>query len=312
MCSSDLLRVLDHPHDHVALAGVLRSSLGGLQDRALYELRRFDGFDFLRSESLAGWNRPEAAAVRQLYGQLAWLHRQVAALPLAEALELIFNRLPILEIAAASLHGEQAVANLMKVKHSAAALSDRPHLTLSGFVDLMVARLDEQPDEAESPLSEESSNAIQVLTIHKAKGLEFPIVVLPGLHQGSGRERELPAVTFDWSSGTYGLSLSGAHNFGAVLVHEKRKIREEAEQRRVLYVGMTRAKDMLVLSGGTLGRATGKTVLGMLQEIGEGTVGVPETAALTIGASVIPHRTTTAPSRKRSSRSDGQIGRAHV
>lgn len=301
----NVLRVLDHPHDHVALAGVLRSSLGGLPDRALYELRRFNGFDYLRSEPLSGWNRPEAAAVRQLYGHLAWLHRQVAALPLADALELIFNRLPILEIAAASLHGEQAVANLMKVKHTAAALSDRPHLTLSGFVDLMIARLDEQPDEAESPLSEESSNAIQVLTIHKAKGLEFPIVVLPGLHQGSGRERELPVVTFDWSSGTYGLSLSGVHNFGAVLVHEKRKIREEAERRRVLYVGMTRAKDMLVLSGGATGRAAGETVLGMLQEIGQGTVGAPETAALTVGASVIPHRTTTAPSRKRSNRSGG-------
>lgn len=301
----NVLRVLDHPHDHVALAGVLRSPLGGLPDRALYELRRFGGFDYLRSEPLSEWNRPEAAAVTQLYGHLAWLHRQVAALPLTEALELIFDRLPILEIAAASLHGEQAVANLMKVKHTAAALSDRPHLTLSGFVDLMVARIEEQPDEAESPLSEESSNAIQVLTIHKAKGLEFPVVVLPGLHQGSGRERELPVVTFDWSSGTYGLSLSGAHNFGAVLVHEKRKIREEAEQRRVLYVGMTRAKDLLVLSGGATGRAAGKTVLGMLQEIGEGTVGVPETAALTVGASVIPHRTSTAPPRKRASRSDG-------
>ena len=302
----NVLRVLDHPHDHVALAGVLRSPLGGLPDRALYELRRINGFDFLRSDALAGWDRPDAAAVRRLYGHLAWLHRQVAALPLAEALELIFNRLPILEIAAASLHGEQAVANLMKVKQTAAALSDRPHLTLSGFVDLMVARLDEQPDEAESPLSEESSNAIQVLTIHKAKGLEFPIVVLPGLHQGSGRERELPVVTFDWSSGTYGLALSGAHNFGAVLVQEKRKIREEAERRRVLYVGMTRAKDVLVLSGGVTGRASGETVLGMLQDIGEGTVGAPETVALTVGASVIPHQTTSAPPRKRSSRSSGQ------
>ena len=301
----NVLRVLDHPHDHVALAGALRSPLGGLPDRALYELRRFGGFDYLRSEPLSEWNRPEVAAVKQLYGHLAWLHRQVAALPLAEALELIFDRLPILEIAAASLHGEQAVANLMKVKHTAAVLSDRPHLTLSGFVDLMVARIEEQPDEAESPLSEESSNAIQVLTIHKAKGLEFPVVVLPGLHQGSGRERELPVVTFDWSSGTYGLSLSGVHNFGAVLVHEKRTIREEAERRRVLYVGMTRAKDVLVLSGGATGRAAGETVLGMLQDIGEGAVGAPETAALTVGASVIPHRTTTAPPRKRSSRFGG-------
>jgi ATP-dependent helicase/nuclease subunit A len=88
-------------------------------------------------------------------------------------------------------------------------------------------------------------------------------------------------------------------------VHEKRKVREEAERRRVLYVGMTRAKDMLVLSGGITGRAAGETVLGMLQEIGEGAVGAPETDALTIGASVIPHRTTIAPSRKRSSRPGG-------
>lgn len=303
----NVLRVLDHPHDNVALAGVLRSPLGGLSDRALYDLRQVKGFDYLRIESLSAWKHPEASSVRLLYGHLAWLHRQVGALPLAEVLELIFDRLPLLEIAAASVHGEQAVANLLKVKHTAAALSDRPHLTLSGFVDLMVARLDEQPDEAESPLSEESSNAIQVLTIHKAKGLEFPIVVLPGLHQGSGRERGLPVVTFDWSSGSYGLSLGAVHNFGAVLVHEKQKVREEAERRRVLYVGMTRAKDMLVLSGGMTGRAAGETVLGMLQEIGEGVVGASETEALTIGASVIPHRTTTAPSRKRSSR-PGAVG----
>jgi len=296
----NVIRVLDHPHDTVALAGVLRSPLGGLSDRALYELRRFNGFDYLLGESLSKWEHPEASAVRRLYGHLAWLHRQVAALPLAEVLELIFDRLPVLEVAAASTHGEQAVANLLKVKQTAAALSDRPHLTLSGFVDVMVVRLEEQPDEAESPLSEESSNAIQVLTIHKAKGLEFPIVVLPGLHQGSGRERDMPLVTFDWSSGSYGLSLGGVHNFGAVLVHEKQKVREEAERRRVLYVGMTRAKDMLVLSGGMTGRAAGETVLEMLQKIGEGTVGASETEVLTIGSSAIPHRTTSAPPRRRS------------
>ena len=117
----------------------------------------------------------------------------------------------------------------------------------------------------------------------------------------------MPLVTFDWSSGSYGLSLGGVHNFGAVLVHEKQKVREDAERRRVLYVGMTRAKDMLVLSGGMTVRAAGETVLGMLQEIGEGVVGASETEALTIGASVIPHRTTTAPSRKRASR-PGAVG----
>ena len=88
-------------------------------------------------------------------------------------------------------------------------------MTLSGFVELMIARLEEQPDESESPLAEESLEAVHVLTIHKAKGLEFPIVVLPGLHQGSGRERGVPQVSYDWSSGTYGLSLDRHRSLGA-------------------------------------------------------------------------------------------------
>jgi ATP-dependent helicase/nuclease subunit A len=215
----------------------------------------------------------------------------------------VFDRLPILELAAASLHAEQAVANLLKTKQTAAALLDRPHLTLSGFVDLMVARLDEQPVEAESPLVEESLEAVQVLTIHKAKGLEFPIVVLPGLHQGTGRERSVPMVSYDWSSGRYGLSIGDRHTFGSVFIHEKLKMREEAERRRVLYVGMTRAKELLMLSGGITARSSGESVLELLQEIGEGEVGVAATKAITIGASSIPHLVVEAPERKRPRRS---------
>ena len=294
----NVLRVLDHPHDSVALAGLLRSPLGGLTDRHLYDLRQADCFNYLHESQIAAWNHPSADAVQRLYRHLAWLHREVGVLPLGEAIQIIFDRLPLLEIAGASLHGEQAVANLLKIKQTAAALSDRPHLTLSGFVDLMVSRLDDQPDEAESPLSEESSDAVQILTIHKAKGLEFPVVILPGLHQGSGRERSVPTVTYDWSSGTYGLSLGEQQTFGSVLVQEKLKMREEAERRRVLYVGMTRAKEVLLLSGGVTARSVGETVLGLLQNIGEGEVGASSTETLKIGDSMIPHRVVEAPDRK--------------
>lgn len=295
----NVLRVLDHSHDTVALTGLLRSSLGGLTDRDLYDLRSAGLFDYLRAPALESWTHARATAVRRLYAHLSWLHREVVALPLAAAIQSIFDRLPILELAAASLHGEQAVANLLKVKQTAAALSDRPHLTLSGFVDLMVSRLEDQPEEAESPLAEESSEAVQVLTIHKAKGLEFPVVILPGLHQGTGRERALPNVTHDWSSGTYGLSLGDRSTFGSVLIREKCALREEAERRRVLYVGMTRAKELLVLSGGLTSRAVGETLLGLLQEIGEGEIGAASTETLTIGNSAIPHQVVEASDRKR-------------
>jgi ATP-dependent helicase/nuclease subunit A len=84
----------------------------------------------------------------------------------------------------------------------------------------------------------------------------------------------------------------------SIFVQEKLRAREEAERRRVLYVGMTRAKELLVLSGGVTERAVGETVLGLLQEVGEGEVGVPSTTALTIGRSAIPHTVVHAPDRK--------------
>jgi ATP-dependent helicase/nuclease subunit A len=145
-------------------------------------------------------------------------------------------------------------------------LADRPHLTLTGFVDLMMTRVLEQPDEAESALAEESLDAIRVLTIHKAKGLEFPVVILPGLHQGSKNPRKGPSIHHDWSSRCYGLRMGGRSNLGAVLVDMKMAAREEAEQRRLLYVGMTRARDLLVLSGGQTTKPGHDTVLSLLGE----------------------------------------------
>lgn len=298
----NLLRVLDHPHDEIALAGLLRSPLGGMMDRELYELKQAGHFNYLVAGNLGTWPHARAGTVRRLYEHLSWLHRTIPILPLAEALELIFDRLPLLELAAASLHGEQAVANLLKVKQTAASLADRPHMTLSGFVDLMIARLEEQPDESESLLAEESLEAVHVLTIHKAKGLEFPIVVLPGLHQGSGRERSAPQVSYDWSSATYGLSLGRHRSLGSLLVQHKLRLREDAERRRVLYVGMTRAKELLLLSGGVTARSAGDAVFELLRNIGTGEIGDPSTEAFSIGASKIPQRVVAAPERKRSRR----------
>lgn len=295
----NLLRVLDHPHDEIALAGLLRSPLGGLTDRELYELKQAGHVNYLHAESLGSWSHARAVAIRRLYEHLAWLHRAIAVLPLAESIALLFDRLPILDLAAASLHGEQAVANLLKVKQTAASLADRPHMTLSRFVELMITRLDEQPDESESPLAEESLDAVHVLTIHKAKGLEFPIVVLPGLHQGSGRERNVPQISYDWSSGIYGLSLDRHRSLGSLLVQHKQRLREEAERRRVLYVGMTRAKELLLLSGGITARSVGETVFDLLQNIGTGEIGRASTEVLKIGGCAIPHRVIGAPERRR-------------
>ena len=263
----NLLRVIDNPHDTIALVGILRSPLGSMTDRDLLALQQNEGLDYQQQERLSGWNHPQVGIVRRLYEQLAELHQIVPLRPVPDAINLIFERLPILELAAASLHGEQAVANLRKIRDMAEALADRPHLTLTGFVDLMMTRVSEQPDEAESALAEESLDAVRVLTIHKAKGLEFPVVILPGLHQGSKSPRKGPSIHHDWSSRCYSLQMGGRSNLGAVLVDLKMAAREEAEQRRLLYVGMTRARDLLVLSGGQTTKPGHDTVLSLLGEV---------------------------------------------
>jgi ATP-dependent helicase/nuclease subunit A len=262
----NLLRVIDNQYDTIALVGILRSPLGGMTDRDLLDLRQKEGFDYQQRERLASWNHPQAGMVRRLYEVLAELHQLAPLRPVPEAIDLIFNKLPVLELAAASLHGEQAVANLRKIREMAEGLADRPHLTLTGFVDLMMTRVLEQPDEPESTLAEESLDAIRVLTIHKAKGLEFPVVILPGLHQGSKNPRKGPSIHHDWSSRCYSLQMGGRLNLGAVLVDMKMAAREEAEQRRLLYVGMTRARDLLILSGGQTTKPGHDTVLSLLGE----------------------------------------------
>jgi ATP-dependent helicase/nuclease subunit A len=281
----NLLRVIDNQHDTIALIGILRSPLGGMADRDLLALQQREGLDYQQRDWLSAWNHPQADMVKRLYERLAELHQLAPLRPVPDAIDLIFDRLPILELAAASLHGEQAVANLRKIREMAEALADRPHLTLTGFVNLMMTRVSEQPDEAESALAEESLDAIRVLTIHKAKGLEFPVVILPGLHQGSKMPRKGPSIHHDWSSGCYSLQMGGRSNLGAVLVDMKMAAREEAEQRRLLYVGMTRARDLLVLSGGQTTKPGHDTVLSLLGEAIEDKAGASTVDQICIGTS---------------------------
>jgi len=140
-----------------------------------------------------------------------------------------------------------------------------------------------------------------VLTIHKAKGLEFPVVILPGLHQGSKSPRKGPSIHHDWSSRCYSLQMGGRSNLGGVLVDMKMAVREEAEQRRLLYVGMTRARDLLVLSGGQTTKPGHDTVLSLLGEAIADEEGLSTADHICIGSSRLMRVITPAPviSRRR-------------
>lgn len=289
----NVLRILDDPTDGVAVVGILRSSLGGVPDQDIMELVRLGPLDIRRTDNWHEWGSTRKPAIKILFKQLADLHVHAKRMSLSECIDRMFAQLPILELAAASSHGEQAVMNVLKLRDLMVAQASIPHLSFSGWVHRLIDFLMTLPPEPEASLEEESLDAVQVLSIHKAKGLEFPVVVLPGLHQkATGRDRGAE-VTLDWMSGVYGCTFPPTWNTGQVLLREKAQIREKAEQRRVMYVGMTRARDRLMLSGGLLAKPIGESFLGFFQHVADGEIGNPEHGTIQIGSASIRHMVVT-------------------
>jgi ATP-dependent helicase/nuclease subunit A len=283
----NVLRVLTDPTDAIAIVGVLRSSLGGVPDQDIMELARLGPLDIRRSDTWHEWDSARKPVVQILFEQLAALHLQANRLPVPEFIDRLLAQLPIVELAAASGHGEQAVMNVWKLRDLMAAQGAMPHLSFSGWVDRLVDCLMTHPPEPEAALAEETLDAVRVLSIHKAKGLEFPVVMLPGLHQKSAGMDRGAEVTVDWMSGVYGCTFPPTWNAGQVLLWEKERVREKAEQRRVLYVGMTRARDRLILSGGLLMKPNGESFLGFLQHVADGEVGNPAHATVEVGGAAM-------------------------
>jgi ATP-dependent helicase/nuclease subunit A len=260
----NLLRAIDNPHDRLALVGVLRSPLGALTDQSIYDLHRSNLLDYRRAEHLSGSHAPRALA--ELYRLLARLHDDCRRLPVAEAVSRIFAALPLKPLAACYYHGEQAVANLEKLRQQAGLLGrEDGTMTFRQAIRQLQKRVLDVKEEGESVLAEENVDAVRIMSIHKSKGLEFPIVVLAGCHTGiDSRQRGGAEALFDWSTGLSGISVGPFTDLAGLFIAEKNRRRTEEEQKRIFYVAMTRARDHLVISGAANTKRSSGNFISML------------------------------------------------
>lgn len=247
-----LLLVLADPWDRFASAAVLRSPFAAISDDALVLLHEQGRVELGRHGKGCAAELPadDAARVARIGALVARLAREVDRLGPAAVLRLAIAETGYGAVLAAAPGGEQRLANVEKLLgrlEAAAGIS-----TLAAAQELL-ARSDD-PDDRESPADVAAvadPRAVRILTVHASKGLEFPVVVLPEL--GAGDPPETSAVRFDRKRGlaikpTDALRerLSDAH---ADEVIEEGKARRDAESRRLLYVAITRARDLLVLCG---------------------------------------------------------------
>ncbi|HTF56212.1 MAG TPA: UvrD-helicase domain-containing protein [Planctomycetota bacterium] len=239
----NLLRAVSNPFDRVALAGLLRSPLGAVKDPTLLDLAKADALDYRMKDP----PKPVAG----LYAMLADLHGRHRRMSVPALIDETFTRTGILALAGLSYHGPQAVANLLKMRRAAEEFeaSGATSPTLASFLTKVRRDVRELTDEGESPLADEALDAVRILSIHKSKGLEFPVVFVPDLHRMT-QEQDDRAVRYDWPAATLGVRAKGFVDPGGAALGHLWKVRQREEARRVLYVAFTRARERLAISAG--------------------------------------------------------------
>jgi ATP-dependent helicase/nuclease subunit A len=256
----NFLRIIDNPSDRMALVGLLRSPLGGFTDLEIMKLKEAEALD-LRRPLPPGFSEAHA----HLWALLRRFHERVGREPLRALLGAMFEESFVLELAARAYHGDQTLANVLKLKRLLESFAAEGVTTLRALLSKVGSFMENDRLEGDSPLADETYDAVRLMTIHKAKGLEFPVVILPSLHSGR-RSGQSDPIVFDWSSGRLGVRAGAVQNLEKFFLDAENVEREKEEEKRILYVAMTRARDRLILSGGiNLLRPSSETYLEWLR-----------------------------------------------
>ena len=251
----NLLAWLAESDDGIALAGVLRSPLFMLDDRTLLRCHAA-GPDRLRAlreppEGVDGDARSRCIHAAAVLGEL---RRMVPLEPADKLLEQALELTGFEAAWAAVNGGEQALANVRKLVAITRDLAGR---SIDEVVDYLRRRRDELADR-EGLAVIDQTDSVRILTIHGAKGLEFPIVFVPEAHVRAPERSE--AVLWRPAHGIAVTLVPGALGEARRRPGLYRYLRaldrsdDAAEYRRLLYVAATRAADRLYLSGDAKGQ----------------------------------------------------------
>jgi ATP-dependent helicase/nuclease subunit A len=238
-----VLRAIDDPSDRVALVAALRSSFFGVSDRDIVGYHLAGGGLWLGP---VDGEKPGAASLGPAMGLLRELHDQRTLLSVPALLERLYDRTRVVAALTGTRRGEGQVANLEKVAALARQATDLGVLTLRGFTTLLAERVQNAREEPDLPSTRPSDpDTVRLLSIHKAKGLEAPIVAL---YDSADRAFIFTDTVPLWEEGRIAIGFrGGCQPPGWDALVKKEEARARAEMRRLLYVAATRARDWLVV-----------------------------------------------------------------
>ena len=236
------LMAIEWPDDQLSVFATLRGALFGIGDEELLEYHHLGGrfHPFRVPETLPSHLSP----VRDALALIASLHKRRNRRAVADTISALLDATRAHVGLVLRPGGEQALANVLHVAELARQYELDGGMSFRGFVETLHAEAS-RGHAAEAPILEEGSDGVRLMTVHKAKGLEFPVVILADITARltpleAGRhidnDRQLCALRIGgWSP--HDLN----ENRGTEL------LREQREGERVAYVAATRARDLLVV-----------------------------------------------------------------
>ncbi|MBN1647354.1 MAG: UvrD-helicase domain-containing protein [Spirochaetales bacterium] len=271
--ASDLYSVLQaalNPADRLAAAAFLRSPYAGLNDRSITALLTGCEGDLFAPEAAA----PVDDGQRELYAQAAALLDALRAMidvrPLTEVLDFLWYeqgyRYHILSRPA--VHNFSEFHEYLRRIAFSYDNEGKPCIEFLGFLRDNLGSYEKLEDQE----LERKTGGVQIMTVHAAKGLEFPVVILANCgNKGRSNQTRPYYISSEW-----GLTLNLLENKrdGGRFLNsffsegkEENDRKERAELKRLLYVGCTRAEQHLIISGceNRTNRTEGKTMLNMVE-----------------------------------------------
>ncbi|MGD2175127.1 MAG: UvrD-helicase domain-containing protein, partial [Candidatus Brocadiaceae bacterium] len=236
-----LLRAIDDPLDEPAIVGALRSSYFGVSDEELLRHRAGGGpWNYLRSGETEG-------PVGEALALMARWHHLRNRLPPPVLLGQVFDETRAQHAYMLKPAGEQRAAALEQLRRRLRSLGQSAR-TFGAVVRHLSSIEEADLPEEESSSVEPGDDFVQLLSMHKAKGLEFSVVVLPDLGRSFPHRGRVGRLLFDRHDGRVGLRLDGGIEtpaYGDLQAEEHGN--QMAELRRLFYVACTRAQQLLVL-----------------------------------------------------------------
>lgn len=240
---ANMLRALVDPGDDFSLLASLRSpfvdlSLDGI---VMLAANREAGPNVYHRLRLVPLGVADQAKIEAFGAWFDPLSRSADRMCAADVIAELFAVTPYLERLARRANGPQLLANSRKLLSLAAG---RPEEGPVEFAERVRETQGLGHKEGEAPIDDEGADSVQIMTIHKAKGLEFPVVVIPETH-GRTAKRFNRDVRVDARVPMVTTAFAGSRSPISLFMEERESLRDLEEEWRVLYVALTRAEHRL-------------------------------------------------------------------